>query len=126
MQADWRATETRLRAKEEERDEEDEERREEEKLLWQDVKLVGGKKKRKINQDADDPWKELERKRRGEGITRQEDIRDVVLEPPVLNVRGVKNIFKKTSHNHDYNDDYKKQFVRQGGSGRERRGSLRV
>ncbi|KAJ9651802.1 hypothetical protein H2198_008927 [Neophaeococcomyces mojaviensis] len=89
MQADWRATEARLRGKEEEEMEDNEERLEEERLLWDSIKTVGKKGKRKLVVD-DDPWRELEKKR---AETRQKNIRDVVEAPPVL--KEVKPLFKE-------------------------------
>lgn len=88
MQAEWRNTEAKLRAKEEEEVEENIEKLEEEKLLWDNVKL-GKKRKKGAKVIDDDPWKELEKKRRD---TKQKNVRDVVEAPPVLT--GVKNMFK--------------------------------
>jgi len=90
MQADWRKTEARLLAKEEEALEDQVETLEEEKLLWDSVKTVGKKGKRKVVVD-EDPWAELEKRRGAE--TRQKNLQDVVVAPPVLT--GVKNIFKQ-------------------------------
>lgn len=65
MQTEWRNTEAKLRSREEEEAEENVEKIEEEKLLWDGVKITGKKGKKKVVED-DDPWKELERKRRME------------------------------------------------------------
>lgn len=88
MQAEWRNTEAKLRAKEEDEAEENVEKLEEEKLLWDNVK-VGKKRKKGAKAIDDDPWKELEKKRRD---TKQKNVRDVVEAPPTLT--GVKNMFK--------------------------------
>lgn len=90
MQAEWRNTEAKLRAKEEEEAEENVEKIEEEKLLWDGVKTGKKRKKGAKSMDDDDPWKELEKKRRD---TKQKNPRDVVEAPPVLT--GVKNMFKE-------------------------------
>lgn len=88
MQLEWRNTEAKLRAKEEEEAEENIEKIEEEKLLWDSVK-TGKKRKKGAKALDDDPWKELEKKRRD---TKQKNPRDVVQAPPTL--PGVKNMFK--------------------------------
>lgn len=89
MQLEWRNTEAKLRAKEEEEAEENIEKIEEEKLLWDSVKTGKKRKKGAKALDDDDPWKELEKKRRE---TKQKNPRDVVQAPPTLT--GVKNMFK--------------------------------
>lgn len=89
MQSEWRNTEAKLRAREEEAAEENIEKFEEEKLLWDNVK-VGKKRKKGAKAVDDDPWKELEKKRRD---AKQKHVRDVVEAPPTLT--GVKNMFKE-------------------------------
>lgn len=96
MQADWRATDTKLKTAREEAADEDFERRGEEDLLWDGVRAERAKKKGKKRKgakaiDDDDPWAKLEKQRRAE--TKQKDIRDVVQAPPVL--KPVKGIFKQ-------------------------------
>lgn len=100
MQADWRATEAKLREKEEEDDDERDEQREEHDLLWASVRsardMRKGKKKKRAAKgvnggiDDDDPWKELEKRRREE--TKQKNLQDVVKAPPVL--KKIKSKFK--------------------------------
>ena len=95
MQADWRKTEAKLKAREEDEIEENIEKIEEERILWEGVKVVGKKGKKKQVVD-DDPWKELERKRRAEeGRNRVKGLtaRDQAQAPPSLGV--LKNIFKE-------------------------------
>ncbi|EXJ63470.1 uncharacterized protein A1O5_11519 [Cladophialophora psammophila CBS 110553] len=111
MQKEWRATDQRLREKREEEDEELAERREEDEILWLGAgidpkqpssstlkKSTTKKKKRKGGaardvDDAADPWKILEKKRRDQGqLARQANLQDVVAAPPTL--KPVKNIFK--------------------------------
>lgn len=97
MQSEWRNTEARLRSREEEELEENEERIEEERLLWEGVKTVGKKGKKRVVED--DPWKELERKRRDEGGQWEKKkvaltARDHAQAPPELNLKKL-NPFKE-------------------------------
>ena len=96
MQGEWRNTEAKLKAKEEEELEENVEKLEEEKLLWDSVKTTGKKGKRKVVDD--DPWKELEKKRRAEKGRKALALtaKDQVQAPPVLG--KVKRIFKEKSY----------------------------
>jgi len=110
MQAEWRATDAKIKARRAEEDEEAADQREEDVLLWlgagvdRDRVGKGGKGKRKKKKkerlgnedhgDDVDPWKQLERKRREQGLlAQQRNLQDVVLAPPVL--PGVKSIFKE-------------------------------
>lgn len=107
MQADWRLTEAKLQDKEADEADELEDQKEEENLLWAGVKAAStarkGKKKRggasKANAD-DDPWRELEKKRREE--TKQKSLQDVVKAPPVL--KKVKSKFKTRAEDFDVLD----------------------
>ncbi|KAK5100851.1 hypothetical protein LTR70_001112 [Exophiala xenobiotica] len=96
MQTEWRNTEARLRSREEEELEENEEKIEEERLLWEGVKTVGKKGKKRVVED--DPWKELERKRRegekGRGKIVALTARDHAQAPPELNLNKL-NPFKE-------------------------------
>ena len=98
MQQEWRAVDAKVKAQREEEEEELEDRREEESLLWLGVGNGKRKKGRRKNDgnvpvgDDDDPWKQLERKRREQGV-QQRNLQDVVQAPPVL--KPVKNIFKE-------------------------------
>lgn len=97
MIADWRTTDAKLKEKREER-EEDADNSDgalEEDLLWDPVRAArvdrkGKKKNSKKGKEVDDPWKELEKKRREE--TRQKSLQDVVKAPPEL--KKVKSKFK--------------------------------
>lgn len=98
MQSEWRNTEAKLKAKEEEEAEENVEKIEEQKLLWDAVRTTGKKGKKKVVDD--DPWKELEKKRRAEegrlGKGRNVaglSAKDQVQAPPTLG--KIKNIFKE-------------------------------
>lgn len=95
MQADWRLTEAKLQEREAEEAEELEDTKEEEDLLWAGVRSArnsrkGNKRRLLLGKDEDDPWKELEKKRREE--TKQKNLQDVVKAPPVL--KKVKSKFK--------------------------------
>lgn len=97
MQQEWRNTEAKLKAKEEEEAEENVEKIEEEKLLWDGVRTTGKKGKKKLVDD--DPWKELEKKRRNEegrkkGVSMGLNARDQVQAPPELNIKKL-NPFKE-------------------------------
>lgn len=97
MQGEWRNTEAKLRSREEEEAEENVEKLEEEKLLWDGVRTTGKKGKKKVVDD--DPWKELEKKRRAEeGRQKGKSVglsaRDQVQAPPELNIRKL-NPFKE-------------------------------
>jgi len=93
MQSEWRNTEAKLRAREEEEEEENIEKREEEKLLWDGVRTTGKKGKKKLVDD--DPWKELEKKRRAEyGKNLALTARDHAKAPPELNIKKL-NPFKE-------------------------------
>ena len=90
MQKQWREEESRRKEKLEEQMEHEEEKREEHQLLWDGVRS-GARKKRKRNgkkgaiDEGEDPWAELEERRRD---SRQKSLQDVVQAPPEL--KGVK------------------------------------
>lgn len=98
MQSEWRNTEAKLKSREEEELEENEEKMEEERLLWEGVKTVGKKGKKRVVED--DPWKELEKKRRAEGEQREKKkkvaltARDHAQAPPEFNLKKL-NPFKQ-------------------------------
>ncbi|ERF71583.1 hypothetical protein EPUS_00572 [Endocarpon pusillum Z07020] len=94
MQKQWREEESRRKAKLEEEMEEKEDEREEQQLLWGGVKAGRKKGKKRIGEkntsgEDEDPWAELEEKRRD---SRQKNLQDVVQAPPQL--KGVKGKFK--------------------------------
>ena len=89
MQADWRKTESKLKDREADEEDDLEDQKEEDNLLWSGIGS-GKRKKGKLKDVGDeDPWKELEKKRKD---TKQKSLQDVVVAPPVLG--KVKNIFK--------------------------------
>jgi len=94
MQKEWREGAARRKEKIEEEMENEEEERERQQLLWGGIK-PGGKKKKQRQGDAggsgedEDPWAELEERRRG---SKQKNLQDVVQAPPQL--KGVKSKFK--------------------------------
>lgn len=94
MQKEWREEETRRKEKPEEVLEDEVEQTEKQELLWQGIRSEGTRKKRKGGKSAtdkgdDDPWAELEVKRRD---TKQKHLQDVVQAPPQL--KGVKSRVK--------------------------------
>lgn len=98
MQSEWRNTEAKLKAKEEAEADENVEKLEEQKLLWDSVRMTGKKGKKKIVDD--DPWKELEKKRRAEEgrLGKGRNVaglaaKDQVQAPPTLG--KIKNIFRE-------------------------------
>lgn len=95
MQKQWREEEIRRKEKLEEEIEEKEDEREEQQLLWEGIK-VGRRKKSKRRkgegnavEENEDPWAELEDRRRD---SRQKNLQDVVQAPPQL--KGIKGKFK--------------------------------
>lgn len=99
MQSEWRNTEAKLKAREEADAEDNVEKLEEEKLLWDGVRVQGKKGKRKVVHD--DPWKELEKKRRvaekqkGAGVAGL-SAKDQAQAPPEFSVKKLKP-FKEVS-----------------------------
>lgn len=95
MQKEWREEELRRKEKLDEEMEDKEDEKEEQQLLWDGIRAGGRKKKRKGDKGAgmvdedDDPWAELEEKRRE---SKQKNLQDVVKAPPQL--KGVKSQFK--------------------------------
>ncbi len=94
MQKQWREEEIRRREKLEEEMEQKEDEKEEQQLLWEGIKVGRRKKsKRKGERNAieedEDPWAELEERRRD---SRQKNLQDVVQAPPQL--KGIKGKFK--------------------------------
>lgn len=95
MQQQWREEETRRKQKLEEEMADKEEEWEEQQFLWAGAVTGEGVKKKKRKgakgaaADGDDPWTELEERRRE---TRQKNLQDVVQAPPQL--KGVKTRFR--------------------------------
>jgi hypothetical protein len=97
MQKEWREEEIRRKEKLEEEMEEEEKETEKQELLWDSVKAGWSKKTKKKNGDKlgsdqgddEDPWAELEERKRD---TKQKNLQDVVKAPPQL--MGVKSNMK--------------------------------
>ena len=101
LQTDWRKTEAKLKDKEAEEAEENVEKIEQDKLLWDEVKTTGKKGKKKVVDD--DPWRELEKKRRmEEGRKRGSGFaltaKDQVQAPPEFNVKKLNPFKQKHEH----------------------------